>query len=243
MKGMVTNMNEIIISIVIGIAQIVLSSFLILRHKNKFAIASEIITSGLLFYILYNIEKIVSWNYILLVVIEFLLVKIFLIVFWIIVRVYSFYLIRSISKSKKKTNKKRAKIANKFYKVKYFPRLKLGIPGKANKTIKSTKVKFDSKGFPKFESYYTVKLRRKDFRKSRETHFNIANKKLYNAISSNSRLRSKFTKQDIKKISQGETPNKYTWHHHQDSGVLELVDSDIHSKTSHVGGYSIWGGK
>ena len=99
MKGMVTNMKEIIISIVIGIAQIVLSSFLILRHKNKFAIASEIITSGLLFYILYNIEKIVSWNYILLVVIEFLLVKIFLIVFWIIVRVYSFYLIRNISKS------------------------------------------------------------------------------------------------------------------------------------------------
>lgn len=240
---MLSNMNEIIISIVIGIIQIILSSVLILRHKNKFAIVSEIITSGLLFYILYNIGKTVSWNYILIVVGEFLFVKLFLVIFWMFARVYSFYLIRNISKSKKKINKKRAKVANKFYKVKYFPRLKLGIPGKANKTNKSTKVKFDSKGFPKFESYYTVKLRRKDFRKSRETHFNTANKKLYNAISSSSRLRNKFTKQDIKKFSQGETPNKYTWHHHQDAGVLELVDSDIHSKTSHIGGYSIWGGK
>lgn len=240
---MLATMNEIIISIVIGIFQIVLSSVLILRHKNKFAIASEIATSLLLFYILYNIENIVSWNYIVLVVVELLLVKLFLVVFWIIARVYSFYLIRNISKSKKKTNKKRAKIANKFYKVKYFPRLKLGIPGKANKTIKSTKVKFDSKGFPKFESYYTVKLRRKDFRKSRETHFNIANKKLYSEIRTNTRLRNKFPKRVINDFYKGKTPTDYTWHHHQDAGVLELVDSEIHSKTSHVGGYSIWGKK
>ena len=53
----------------------------------------------------------------------------------------------------------------------------------------------------------------------------------------------KFSSRDIKVISQGDTPNKYTWHHHQDKGKLELVDREIHSKTSHIGGYSIWGGE
>lgn len=239
-------MNEIIISIVIGTIQIILSIHLILRHKNKFAIASEIATSLLLFYIInmfYDIEKTVLWNSIILVIGEYIFVKFFLIMFWIITRRYSFYLIKNISKNKAKTSKKTVKIANKFFKAKYWPRLKLGIPEKAGKTIKSTNVKFDSKGFPKFKSYYTVKLRKRDFHKSRETHFYIANKKLYDAIKTSVRIRSKFTKQDIKKFSKGETPSKYTWHHHQDAGVLELVDYDIHSKTSHIGGYSIWGGK
>lgn len=236
-------MNEIIISIVIGVIQIVLSSLLVLRNKNKIAILSEITTSMLLFYILYSIENVIPWEYIILVASEIIAVKLFLIIFFLITRKCSFYFIRNISKNKKKINKNKVKIANKFYKVKYFPRLKLGNPGKANKTNKKTKVKFDSKGFPKFESYYTVKLRRKDFRKSREAHFYIANKKLYNEINSSIRLRSKFTKQDIKKFSEGYTPKKYTWHHHQDAGVLELVDSEIHLKTSHVGGYSIWGKK
>ena len=98
-------------------------------------------------------------------------------------------------------------------------------------------------GFPKFKSVYTVKLQHKDYKKSREEHFYIANKKLYNNICSSSRLRMKFSSRDIKVISQGDTPNKYTWHHHQDKGKLELVDREIHSKTSHIGGYSIWGGE
>ena len=72
---------------------------------------------------------------------------------------------------------------------------------------------------------------------------NIANKKIYNEIRNDSRLRKKFPKRVINEFSKGKTPSDYTWHHHQDAGVLELVDSYIHSKTSHVGGYSIWGGK
>ena len=66
---------------------------------------------------------------------------------------------------------------------------------------------------------------------------------LYKNILSSSRLRAKFTRKEIKEFSQGVTPSKYTWHHHQDSGVLHLVDYDVHAKTSHIGGYSIWGGK
>lgn len=39
-----------------------------------------------------------------------------------------------------------------------------------------------------------------------------------------------------------ETPAGYTWHHHQDIGRMQLVPSDLHAKTGHTGGASIWGG-
>jgi len=32
------------------------------------------------------------------------------------------------------------------------------------------------------------------------------------------------------------TPEGYTWHHHQTSGRMQLVESNIHSKTGHTGG-------
>jgi RHS repeat-associated protein len=35
-----------------------------------------------------------------------------------------------------------------------------------------------------------------------------------------------------------ETPDGYTWHHHQDSGLMQLVRSDVHGQTGHTGGYS-----
>ncbi|MDV7392482.1 HNH endonuclease, partial [Arthrospira platensis SPKY1] len=36
-----------------------------------------------------------------------------------------------------------------------------------------------------------------------------------------------------------ETPEGYTWHHHQDHGRMQLVDSEIHRKTGHTGGFSL----
>lgn len=33
----------------------------------------------------------------------------------------------------------------------------------------------------------------------------------------------------------------FTWHHHQDSGKMELISENIHNKVSHVGGNLIWG--
>ncbi|MFU2090579.1 HNH endonuclease [Avibacterium avium] len=27
----------------------------------------------------------------------------------------------------------------------------------------------------------------------------------------------------------------FTWHHHQDTGRMQLIDSDIHKKTGHIG--------
>ncbi|WFC64679.1 hypothetical protein EWH21_02740 [Pseudomonas sp. REST10] len=33
-----------------------------------------------------------------------------------------------------------------------------------------------------------------------------------------------------------------TWHHHQDSGRMQLVPELIHSKTGHIGGEAMGGG-
>jgi hypothetical protein len=36
------------------------------------------------------------------------------------------------------------------------------------------------------------------------------------------------------------TPAGYTWHHHQDYGRMQLVEFDIHKRTGHTGGFSLW---
>ncbi len=238
-------MTDINTLILIGTCQIFLSVYLILKRRNKKAIISEILTSLLLFVILNKFKldiNNISWNFVFATLLEYGIVKAFLIIFMWCARVYSFYAIRKMCSKKRKISKRKLKIINKFNRANYWPRLKLGIPAKAGKINSKTKVRFDSKGFPKFKSYYTVKLRRRDYNKTREQHFYIANKMLYKEIKSNFRLRAKFSKREIRALSNGETPSKYTWHHHQDAGVLQLVEYSVHSKTSHIGGYLIWGG-
>lgn len=234
--------NKIIV--LVGFCQIILSIYLIVKRKNAVAILTEILASLLIFCILngftFDVNNI-CWSYIKWTILEYCCIKMFLIVFMWLARIYSFRVIRNMCNKRKKFNKTKMKIFSKLYRVNYWPKLKLGIPAKAGKIHSVTKVKFDSKGFPKFKSYYTLKLRRKDYHKTREQHFYIANKMLYKELTSNFRLRAKFSKREIKLLSNGQTPSKYTWHHHQNRGVLQLVDYNIHSKTSHVGGYSIWG--
>lgn len=241
-------MTEYNTAIIIGIIQIILSTNLIMGRKNTLAIFSEIISSLILLFALNRFSldiHTISWMHLGVAFAEYIFVKIFLILFMLIARIYSFYAVKALcrKRKKKKVNSFKLKFIQKINKVKYWPTLKFGLPGMADKIHPKSKVRFDSKGFPKFKTYYTVKLRRKDFRKTREQHFYIANKTIYKNIVSSSRLRAKFTRKEIKKFSQCETPSKYTWHHHQDVGILQLVDYDVHSKTSHIGGYSIWGGK
>lgn len=240
-------MSELIIVIAVGILQVFLSIYLIRRHKNKLAIVSEIITSIALVYLLNVLPftiKLDFWKYLILTLLEYFSIKIFLIIFFFIAKRISFYIIRRYysKKNKKDKESKIQKLAKKMYGVKYWPKQKLGNPKMANKVYTKTNVRFDKKGFPKFKSYYTVELKRKNFRKSREQHFYMANRILYK----NSKgywLKKNFRNSEIELLSKGETPNSFTWHHHQDSGVMQLVKSDIHAKTPHIGGYSIWGGK
>jgi len=235
-------MTEIIITSIVGILQIILSIKFIVRQKNGVAIFSEIVSSLILLYYLNGFSIKInneSWMWIGLAVSEYLCVKIFLVIFMIIARYCSFYTIRFLCR--KKTRK--LKLLYAIYRAKYWPKLKLGLPEKANKVHPITNVKFDSKGFPKFKPYYTVKLKEKYHRDTRERHFYMANKILSDDLYANRSLKSKFSKLQLKKIADGQTPTGFTWHHHQDAGVLQLVDEEIHAKTYHIGGYTIWGSK
>lgn len=35
----------------------------------------------------------------------------------------------------------------------------------------------------------------------------------------------------------------YIWHHHQDTGRMQLIPTDIHKWVKHVGGFDLWGKK
>lgn len=35
----------------------------------------------------------------------------------------------------------------------------------------------------------------------------------------------------------------FTWHHHQDTGRMQLIPTDIHSQTGHIGGEGVQKGK
>ncbi len=37
-----------------------------------------------------------------------------------------------------------------------------------------------------------------------------------------------------------ETPEGFTWHHHQDFGRMQLVEYEVHRQTGHTGGFSTW---
>ena len=119
---------------------------------------------------------------------------------------------------------------------KIFGRLEL-----ANKSHPKTEIKFDQEGFPIFDSFGDMYLEPEDYLKSRGTHFDRASKDLYQQIMANDELARRFTQEEIELFKKGSVPKRFTWHHHQKPGLMQLVDRRIHRQTGHIGGYSIWG--
>lgn len=78
---------------------------------------------------------------------------------------------------------------------------------------------FDSEGFPIFDAYRhpSVPDVRIELSRTRRTDSNRANRA----------------------AGLETTPDGYVWHHHQDSGLMQLIDEDIHNRTGHTGGFSL----
>lgn len=104
-----------------------------------------------------------------------------------------------------------------------------------------TNVLFNSKGFPVFNGIAKTKLSQSYWKSSNTVQFEQANKWLKTETFRNSTLRNKFNSSQIKEIAEGKTPTGYTWHHHEDTGYLELVLTSLHKGTGHTGGKAIWG--
>lgn len=104
-------------------------------------------------------------------------------------------------------------------------------------------VRYDANGFPLFNHQAEVFLPAdKIVVGSRSTHFSEANRIL--ARSSDDQLRAAgFSDADIAKLRNGETPDNFTWHHHQDVGRMQLVRTNEHDllRGGHTGGWSLWG--
>lgn len=95
--------------------------------------------------------------------------------------------------------------------------------------------------FPKFDQVFETKLPDDLCEQTDKAQEKYCNEKLKVGLE-NQDLNKKFTTEQIEQIKNGRTPEGYTWHHHQEKGKMQLVDSEIHAKTGHTGGRVIWGG-
>ena len=111
----------------------------------------------------------------------------------------------------------------------------------ANSIHPVTKVRFNANGFPNFSSLIQLELPSALIKSSNAVQFRNLNQQLLVRIQSNATFRSKFTSAQINQIKNSQTPSGYTWHHHQNTGVMQLVKSSIHQQTGHTGGRAIWG--
>lgn len=173
--------------------------------------------------------------------------KVFLVLIVWLAKQFAFYVMVVISHKRKRlykffvTKRHFLKVQSRIWnKVKYGIRIKKGIPSMVGKKNERIGIYFDKNGFPKFKEIAKVKLERKYWKKDREVHCYRASKMLYEKIQKRPKTANKFTKKEILEFKKGDLPYKYTWHH-QDKGILQLVDRKIHAEVRHNGGFSIWG--
>ncbi|MHB1042661.1 MAG: DUF7948 domain-containing protein [Eubacteriales bacterium] len=112
----------------------------------------------------------------------------------------------------------------------------------AGKPHPITGVPFDEEGFPIYESKFDIKLDPSLYRASDPIQFKEATKILNEVIKIDPTLKALFTEEQLEQIASGLNPRGFTWHHHQELGRLQLVDSEIHSLTGHTGGRAFWCG-
>lgn len=96
--------------------------------------------------------------------------------------------------------------------------------------------------FPKFESKFTAQLPKDKLIAKDSVQFAECNAQLKEAINSDPKLRSQFSKDQIEMINDGKKPRGYTWNHNEKTGQMELVDTKKHDDSKHTGGKAIWGG-
>ena len=97
--------------------------------------------------------------------------------------------------------------------------------------------------FPDFESIFTAELPEKMWQESDANQFGESNDQLKDWVEDNPEKAEKmFDQEQIDDIANNYTPEGYVWHHTEDRGEMQLVDAEIHAKTGHTGGKSVWGG-
>ncbi len=96
--------------------------------------------------------------------------------------------------------------------------------------------------FPVFDPLVEVQLPKEQHLETDREQFKSCNESLKEQIANNPDLKATFTKEQLEQIENGRTPSGYTWHHHQQDGKMQLVDTADHDKSAHTGGKALWGG-
>ena len=123
------------------------------------------------------------------------------------------------------------------------PNVKLA--GKSLTTENGTRITFDQRGYPIFDDHvrYQTILSEQTCKMTEQTHKTAATKNLWQSIQNGEASSAGFTEKQILAIQKGngQIPG-YTWHHHQETGRMQLLPRDIHDKVKHAGGMNNWGG-
>ena len=110
-----------------------------------------------------------------------------------------------------------------------------------------TGVVFDQRGYPIFDNHtaYDTRFTGTDFSSaSDQTLMRMGTRDLRTTIETNPQLRSQFNATQLQAIQSGNAKIPgYTWHHHQDTGRMQLVDQTVHRRTGHIGGEAMSGGQ
>jgi|GEM_PF-5003545 len=96
--------------------------------------------------------------------------------------------------------------------------------------------------FPKFEPAFETRIGPEVYQATDFEQFARCNKDLAKRLDASPGMRGKFNGEQLAQIREGLTPDGYTWHHHQQPGRMQLVPTEQHLGTGHVGGRSLWGG-
>lgn len=96
--------------------------------------------------------------------------------------------------------------------------------------------------FPEFDSKFDAQLPEDLYQGTDKEQFAECNRQLKEKVENAPEFAKKFTPEQLEQIKNGDTPDGYTWHHNEETGKMQLVDSDVHAKTGHTGGKTIWGG-
>ncbi|MCT4697576.1 HNH endonuclease [Tenacibaculum haliotis] len=96
--------------------------------------------------------------------------------------------------------------------------------------------------FPEFKSFADIQLPEGLLQETDRNQMGNCNEQLKEMLDKNPELREKFTERQLEQIDAGYKPEGYTWHHHQQVGKMQLVESSVHDVSRHTGGKSLWGG-
>lgn len=97
--------------------------------------------------------------------------------------------------------------------------------------------------FPKFDSFMDIQLPQKLYKADANVQKEYCLKKLQEKINNPlyRNFRKQFTEEQLQTIKNGIQPKDFAWHHNEKEGLMQLVDFEIHDKTHHKGGMSLWG--